>query len=386
MIKKQFLNLYLFVFVAILLAFFVSIIHVSESKKSTITFVSSVPLSGPARELGIEYSSGIDSYFKYTNDSGILKDQNISFEVYDDNYEPYLTRTNITKAIKNRDIYGILGVVGTPTAEEAMKISISKNLPFLMPFSGAEFMYSKDYKNAFALRPSYKMEASKIVDYMVSKGIKKVAIVYQNDSFGLNALKAFNTAIKGSTVELVSEGVYNRNTLSVNYAFNEIKNSKPQAVIIAGTHNPAIGLVKKMQSCNPKCLFFSFSFAGYELLQAEALKKGVNVHNIFIAQVVPPIFIRTKSVVEFEEIYKRYYPKREPSSIAYEGFLVGKVVSTTLVNSTHKNKYGFIDTLSHLNINLLGDRNLTYSKDYHSGLKDVYLLSLDNGKSTTAHE
>lgn len=353
-------------------------------KNKEILFISSAAMSGPAKNLGVEYTSGINSYFKYANEQKMLGGDKISFEIYDDQYEPFLTKTNITKAIKKPNIYGVLGVVGTPTAEEAMKIAINNDIPFLMPFSGAEFLYSNN-ELTFTLRPSYKKEAERMVKYMTASSIKRVAIVYQNDSFGLAALSAFSKSIANSNIELVAEGVYNRNTLSINYAFNEIKKQRPDAVVIAGTHKPSIAVIKKAADENMNCLFFNFSFAGYEPLYEEAKKKAVNLNNIFITQAVAPLFIHSDTADEFKKIYQKYYPEQKPNSIAFEGFLAGKTIVKALSLSKKRSLQGFIDSLTTLNMQL-SNENLAYTANDHAGLKRTYLLRFDKNGSTLIDE
>lgn len=345
------------------------------SKTQSALFVSSAPLTGPAKHLGIQYTNGINAYFKYSGDKKMLGDCKIVFEIYDDHYEPFLTSKNISTALsRNKKAFGILGVVGTPTSEEAVKIAAKKDAPFLAPFSGANFLYETHLAQNFMLRPSYQLEADNMVEFFVKQGIEKIAVFYQNDGYGLSALKSIKNAAQKTNLEVVSEGVYNRNTLSVKYAFNEIKKSNPQVVVIAGTYKPAIEFVEKAQNSGLEWLFFNFSFTGFEPLLEEAQKKIKDPNRIFITQVTPPLFINEESTEEFKKIYAEYYPHEKPNSVAFEGFLAAKVVVAALKNGGCDSKDSFISNLTKLQIKLTEDATLNYTKTDHTGIKKVYLL------------
>ncbi len=375
--NKKYFKFYILVFAA-LCGVWALYISFQTPPPKDIVFVGSAPLSGPTKHLGVEYSNGIDTYFRYANENGLLGKDRVSLDIYDDQYEPFLTKVNITKAIKQQNVYGVLGVVGTPTAEEAMKIAINEGIPFLMPLTGAEFLYDANHLT-FTLRPSYKQEAATMVKYMLAHDIKKVAIVYQNDSFGLTALNAFSKSIAGSGIKLVTEGVYNRNTLSINYALGEIIKYSPQAVIIAGTQKPTVELIKRAEDNKLETLFFNFSFGGYEPIYEEARKKRVNLNKIFITQVVPPLMTNeNEDTRAFKTLYAKYHPSSKPNSIAFEGFLAAKTVVSALAKARNS-RSDFIKSLSSMQIELAG-KKLLYAENDHGGLKDTYLLKLgENG-------
>ncbi len=371
-VGKKYFRVYLFAFVLTVVASVMYFAFQDRGKKE-ILFVGSAPLSGPAKQLGVEYTSGIDTYFRYANETGLIGQDKVVFEAMDDQYEPFLTKMNIAKAIKQKNLYGVLGVVGTPTAEQAVKIALGEGVAFLMPLSGAEFLYGGN-PLIFTLRPSYKKEAEAMVRYMQANNIKSAAIVYQNDSFGLTALNALSKSIEGTQVKLVAEGVYNRNTLSINYALTEIIKHSPQAVIIAGTQKPTVELMKKAAENKADTLFFNFSFGGYEPILEEARKKNINLNNVFIAQVVPSLSANgSEDAKLFLDLYPKYHPNSKPNSIAFEGFLAAKIIISAL-GQDRDSREGFIKALSAINVELAG-KKLSYLHD-HNGLKNTYLLRL----------
>ncbi|MEY4504289.1 MAG: hypothetical protein RL154_582, partial [Pseudomonadota bacterium] len=339
-----------------------------------ITFISSAALSGPLQEIGTQYSRGIESYFNVINDNGGIDGHKIKFRILDDQYEPINTQQNIEKLIaENKNIYAILGVVGTPTSEEALKIAIKKDIPFLMPFSGADFLYNSKYKNLFTLRPSYQQEANEMVKYLTENNLTKIAIFYQNDSYGLSALKAIKKATQNSNIKIVSDGVYNRNTISIRLAFDEIKKGAPQAVIMAGAYKPTNEFIAKYEKSGLRAEFLNFSFVGMDFLKVAA-KNSTN--KILITQATPCLDSNNSDTKEYLQNFLHYFPDAKPNSVALEGYLAAKVIVAALQKSKHINKNEFIKSLSELNLTLFDTNSLTYSKNNRNGLQKVYLLEV----------
>jgi branched-chain amino acid transport system substrate-binding protein len=78
-----------------------------------------------------------------------------------------------------------MGFVGTPTAKVAVPIAEKSNVPYIAPFTGAEFLRNPYKKYVVNLRGSYYQEAEALVKYFVDqKGLKSISVFYQNDGYG----------------------------------------------------------------------------------------------------------------------------------------------------------------------------------------------------------
>ncbi|MBV5320664.1 MAG: ABC transporter substrate-binding protein [Sulfuricurvum sp.] len=346
--------------------------------KNDIVFGSSAALSGPLQDNGIDYTNGIACGFKAFNDAGGIQNRHIKLRVLDDQYEPFITRKNIDSLMRDPDLFGILGVVGTPTSEEALKITARTQIPFLMPLSGAEFLYNYHYEHLFTLRPSYADEARRMVHHMQKQNIQKIAIFYQNDSYGLASLYALQEAVRPTSIKVIAEGVYNRNTLSIHYAFNEITKAQPDAVVIGGALKPTVEFIRKTAQFNPNLSFYTFSFVGYEPLRKALLSENLKNIPMYMTQTVPPLSKNLAEIVLFKRLYKHYYPLKEPTSIAFEGYLASQVILKALSNSSTLSRSSFEHALSKLEFSLVDRQIIRYSKSYHRGLQNVYLLPLNS--------
>lgn len=377
MMSKQFIQIFSLLLLLIGIVSFILTLPFGRSDKADIVFGSSAALSGPLQENGIDYTNGILCGFKAINDAGGIKNHHLKLRVLNDQYEPFITNRNINSLMKNPHLFGILGVVGTPPSEEALKITARSKTPFLMPLSGAEFLYNYPYKNVFTLRPSYSDEARRMVKHMEAQNIHKIAIFYQNDSYGLASLYALQQAIHSTSIHIIAEGVYNRNTLSINYAFNEITKASPEAVVIGGALKPTVEFIRKTAQFNPNLKFYTFSFVGYEALSKALQSASLEEIPMYMTQSVPPLTKNLPEINQFKRLYQRYYPTKAPTSIAFEGYLASQVIIKALQESSNLSQASFLKALSELTLPLNGEV-VHYTSTEHRGLHNVYLLKINS--------
>ena len=73
----------------------------------------------------------------------------------DDGYDPDRSVVQTTKLIEEDNIFALIGAVGTPTAIATVPISSARNVPFIGPFTGAEFLRAPELRSVVNIRASY---------------------------------------------------------------------------------------------------------------------------------------------------------------------------------------------------------------------------------------
>ena len=168
----------------------------STAQLKTIKLGMSNALSGPASDLGKELSKGANTYFSRLNERGGINGRPVELISLDDGYEPKKTVIN-TKKLIDQQVLALFSYVGTPTSYAIMPLLINSQIPYLMPFTGADFLRSPPSNNIINLRASYYQELAAQVDYLIkSQKHKKIALVIQADEFGLTAQTAVNKILK----------------------------------------------------------------------------------------------------------------------------------------------------------------------------------------------
>lgn len=359
------------------LLLFAGTLFLSEKKevfsKESIVLGQSAALSGPTKVLGESMRKGALSFF----DS--KEDIKISLISYDDKYEPEITKKNINKLITEDKVFSIFGVVGTPTSKVAYPLTLEHNIPYLTPFTGAEFLRSPVKKNVINLRNSYFSETKALVDFLVKDLQKsKIGVLYQNDSYGKAGLMGVELALEVNRLPLMMNATYKRNTLSLSHALFELKNSDVDSIIIIGAYKPSAEFIKRAKKEGYKDLVFcNISFVGSKAL-VEVL--GEDTENVYISQVVPlPWDGSNESVKEYQKLFAKKYPNEDFGFVSLEGFLAAKLVYSALKKlDATVTREEFIHSLESIEAGIFKDIKTSLSKSDHQAIDSVFITKYEN--------
>lgn len=317
------------IFLFLIIIFYVYIKDEVFNNK-TILIGSSIPSTGIIKSWGNAVTSGANSYFNYANEKNLIKNKKIEFLTYDDKYEPELTIENINKLIFEDKVFTLFGLVGTPTVKRVLPILYDENLPLFSAFTGASFLRDNYNENFINFRASYDQEIEALMNYIIyKKNLKKIAVFYQNDDYGEEGYISVLDALKRKNLNLVAEGSYKRNTLSITHALNEIKNAKPEVIFMVGAYKTNSLFIKKAkENENLKdVIFCNISFGDANSMINELKRLNTNTNNLIFSQVVPNYMDNSiPSVVEYQTLMKKYYPQEELGFLSLETFLSAKVL------------------------------------------------------------
>jgi len=282
-------TLYLFLYSCLLICFsFGSLANslpekISVNHNSVIKLGVSNPLSGPVSNLGKELNKGANTYFNRINSQEGINGRSVELISLDDGYEPNNTVIN-TKKLIEQQVLALFGYVGTPTSHAIMPMLNKSEIPFLFPFTGADFLRSPDHNNIFNLRASYYQELEAQINYLVSiKRFKKIALVIQADEFGLAGQRAISKILKIKQLEVILTTRYRRNTDDIEDALIKLTTQPIEAVIFVGTYQPFIRLINLAYQQKLDLVFTSLSFIGGHNL----LNKIPDASKIVLSEVVP---------------------------------------------------------------------------------------------------
>jgi len=342
---------------------------------------ASIPKSGIMKAWGTSVHAGANAYFNYVNESRLLPDdKKIELISLDDKYEPELTEENIQKLIKTDNLFALFGFVGTPTAKNILPILEDIDIPFIAPFTGASFLRNPSYKHFVNFRSSYDEEIDKIVGFLnEKKNIKKFAVFYQNDNYGEEGYISLISSLKKRDLKLHGEGMYKRNTLSIKHAFSEIKDEKPEAIIMVGAYRANALFIKKAKKDEnlKDVIFCNLSFSDAN----EMIKLlNFNTKNLLFSQVVPSYNdYKVEVIREYKYLMKKYFPNVPLGFISLESFLAAKTVTMAIKNVDGlltRNK--FLNSLRNIPQKTLKGIDLNYYNNQL--LNKVYLFEYTNSK------
>lgn len=340
------------------------------------------PFSGSLHTLGDELMLGVNSYFKYINESGGVYGRVFRVITKDDRYEPKITADNAEELIKKYKVFSLFGFIGTPTSQVALPIAIENRTPFIGALTGADFLREIP-RNPLVLngRTSYTKEIESLVEYFVDEQkYTKIAVFYQNDSYGRSGLQGVKEALHKRNIKIIVEGSYKRNTLSVGHALYEISQMNPEVVIMIGSTKPTAEFIKRART-NKNFEYVKFgaiSFIGSSLLLKELQN---NAKNIIFSQVVPSPWTSPSQEVDlYRELMDKYNPNTQYSYISLEGFFIAKLTTELFKRVGEKfTKEDFIDQMRYLYSDIENHQDMDESKRVCKCLNNVYLTKYEDG-------
>ncbi|KPA10852.1 ABC transporter substrate-binding protein [Candidatus Magnetomorum sp. HK-1] len=345
--------------------------------ETEIVLGQSCAMTGPAGALGTLMKAGLEAYFAKVNDTGGIHGKKIRLKSEDDGYEPNKAIVNTRKLLEQDKVFMLIGEVGTPTSKAVTPIIEQQKVPFFGPFTGAEFLRNPYKRYVVNVRGSYYQEMEKLASYLVdNKGFKKISCFYQNDGYGQAGLSGIKIALKKRSMELVSTGTYERNTLAVKGALMTIRKSKPDAVIMVGAYKPCAEFIKLAKKVGlQKSVFCNISFVGTDNLKNELGEAG---QGCIISQVVTYPWDQSVPLVkEYQETMKKYKPQVKTGFVSLEGYMVAKLWCMILKETANITREDFLNTVSKIGKFDLGGIVLQYGPSDNQGMDKVFLTIID---------
>ena len=349
----------------------------------SIVFGQSAAISGEARLLGGNMRLGIRAAFEEANRAGGVHGRELRLLVRDDRYEGEAAVSN-TRELIAHGVFGLIGAVGTPTSNVAEPIASEARVPYIGAFTGAGLLRREDQRYVVNLRASYDQETEEMVERLTTDlGFTRIAILYQDDSYGYAGLTGTRKALDKRDMALVSEGTYVRNTIAVKRALLKIRDSNPQAVIIIGAYRPAAEFIKWARKIGMRAVFVNISFVGSNPLLDEL---GAAGEGVVVTQVVPfPRDTRIPVVAEYQAAIREIDPSAQPGFISLEGYLAGRLVVEALRASADSagappTRETFLTYLEEAGPMDLGGFEVQYGPGDNQGSDAVFLTVIRGGR------
>ena len=299
-----------------------------------VVFGQSAALSGPAAELGVGMRLGILAAFEEANRAGGINGRLLELRSLDDSYEPEAAIANTAELIDSDEVFALIGAVGTPTSRSATPVAAAADIPYVAPFTGAGFLRNDDWTNIVNLRASYAQETEEMVERLtVDLGIERIAVLFQDDSFGRAGYFGALAALERRGMEPVAIGFYPRNTTAIKTALLDLKAGNPEAVIMVGAYEPVGTFISWSRNTGFDPVFITLSFVGANAL---ANQLGAVGEGVLVTQVVPfpfddstPVVAAYRAALEhlgsMHADFDHVDPDPVPGFVSLEGYIAGRL-------------------------------------------------------------
>jgi ABC-type branched-subunit amino acid transport system substrate-binding protein len=356
---------------SVLISFFLCL--ASPAASAEIVLGHSGDFSGTSAALTTDYVRGMNAYFDDLNKKGGVRGEKIKLVSLDDGFNADKTAENTKALIGTHNAVVLVGFRGTANMLKIVPIVQAAGIAQIGNTSGAKSLRDPYVPNLFHVRASTTDEIEAAVNHAWTIGIKKIAVLYQDDAFGKEGLDAMNAAMQKRGATPVAVAPVPRGTVDVAKAIEVIAAAQPQAVLLIGQAKPNSAFIKGVHQKGVKPQFFVLSVSSG--LHAELKEPAAGV---IVSQVVPYPFTELGNPVVRE--YQGMISATSDKTFSYnsmEGFLNAKLVIRALQKTPAPiTRAKLIATLESMNNEDLGGFALTYGKQSNLGSRFVNLTMI----------
>lgn len=345
-----------------------------------ITIGSCVDRSGQLRLRGVAATEGARVYFQSINDRGGVNGRKINFVTKDDGYDPEKAIDCYNLLVEARMFAGTV-FLGTATAAKYVPMTEEHRVPIVGFLTGARFLHEPFHRYVFTARASFDDEAEQQVDVLWNKlGLRKIAVVYQEDALGAAVDAAVTDSLKKLHGEPVAHISFPRLTRDVDDVVRRLAATNPEAVILGGTADAIPDMAKKIHAQKMKILLVALSPATDPLIDGA----GAQADGTLITQDFPFIDGSLPGVKLYRELLKKYAPGQTPDISGFEGFIYAAVVVDALKRAgrdlTRDRFINALEATHNLDLGLGPSFEVSYTPQQHSGIRTVSFGVVKNGK------
>ncbi|MDR7150913.1 ABC-type branched-subunit amino acid transport system substrate-binding protein [Hydrogenophaga palleronii] len=341
------------------------------------------PLTGVLASTGKQMVVGGQIYFDHINATGGVNGQQIRLEVADDGYKVDETVRLTKEALANPAVVALFGFAGTANVGKLLTDGVltQGGAALVAPYTGSEPLRTPFNPWIFHVRAGYGDETEHMVQQVTTLGMKRVAVMYQDDGFGKAGLQGVERALAKRGLTLSAAAPYERNTDQVDEAVKTIRASDAQAVIMISVNRPTSAFIQRYREAGGGAQLYNISVVDpAEIVKLAGLK---HAHGLGVSQVVPYPFMPAMPVVrEYQQLLKKYAPSELVNYTSFEQFLGAKVLVEGLRRSGPKpTRAGVIKALETMGNFDLGGTVVRYAPDNRIGSRYVEVTVIGgNGK------
>ena len=344
-----------------------------SAARADIVIGQVAPLSGVLASTGKQMVLGGSIYFRHVNAQGGVHGQKIAVKVLDDGYKVDETVRLTRELLADPEVVALFGFAGTSNIGKLLSDGVlaQGGAALVAPYTGGEPLRNPFNPWIFHVRAGYADETEHMVQQVTTLGMKRIAVMYQDDGFGKAGLEGVQKALAKRQLELAALAAYDRNTDQVDDAVAKIMQSDAQAVIMIAVNKPSSAFIKRYREVGGGAQLYNISVVdAAEIVKLAGLK---NAHGLGIAQVVPfPYQPKLPVVREYQALLQKYAPDELVNYTSFEEFLGAKVLVEALRRAGPGPTRGkVIKALESLGSYDLGGVTVNYSPTNRVGSRSV---------------
>jgi branched-chain amino acid transport system substrate-binding protein len=279
-----------------------------------------MPYSGPLSAFGT-MGRAEAAYFDFVNQAGGVNGRKIRLISLDDGYSPPRTIEQTRKLVESDQVLLLFSSFGTPTNTAALKYANANRVPQLfIAATGLKWGDPRSYPWTMAFLPSQKTGTDGYVRYLLQQRPgAKVAVLYQNDDFGKDYLKALRDHL-GAKADgmIVAEASYESTDPTVDSQIATLKGSGADTLFSFASPKFAAQSIRRTHDIGWKPLHFVVytSISVRAVLQPAGLEKASGVMaSTFVKDPTDPQWNDDPEIARWRAWMRKHYPDGDTAEI-----------------------------------------------------------------------
>ncbi|HEX4111272.1 MAG TPA: amino acid ABC transporter substrate-binding protein [Stellaceae bacterium] len=229
---------------------------------STITFGSSMQLTGQDANLGRYYRDAYTLTIDQINKAGGIKiggkSVPITLKLLDNQSDANLAVRQYVGLVTQDKVDFLLGPYASGTTIPVSSVSEKYQIPMVEGGGASPQIFSRGYKYIFGLLPpadDYFASTITMLEQLQPKA-KTVALVTADDAFDVSVAKGTRKLLKAANMEIVLDQSYAAKTTDFSSIMAQIKSKQPDVVFWGGLEPEVLNALRQSKSLdvNPKLL------------------------------------------------------------------------------------------------------------------------------------
>lgn len=244
-------------------------------------------LTGPLALTTADALKVTSGYIDFVNSQGGINGNQLKFVVRDDGYDPKRTPGMVDDIIAKDHVVALVNGAGTANTAALLKTGIlnKHKIPLVGVFSGSEVIRGAGSEQVFHTRASYHDEIMKIARHVSTIGLKRVAVLYQDDGFGADVLASVAKASQEYKFDVVLKSPYKFGEQNFTMQAKQMIDTHPQAILLMGVPEAVYRFMKVFDAPLGFAQIYALSFVSAKGLAEFAGED--KIRGIGISQVVP---------------------------------------------------------------------------------------------------
>ena len=324
---KNFMQCYLVVFMCAVTAY-------GKTKSSTdnvITFGQSATFDGSFGLYGKIIKNGILACMYRVNDQGGVRGKKLNLVSLNDSGDPRQTQKNVDQLL-SQGIDMFIGNMGTRSVLKILPYIQDEKIAMFFPWGSDEKLRDSSLTNIINGPGLLKPQLTAIVDY-IEKNIRhrKIAIFHADDDFSISASHDLTAELKRRDVAACAVASYNRFTLDIETAANNLLPSDPKIVICLATSTPVVKLINNffLQGHYGTTFFgIDSTFFVGDIIRARGA-------DFYYSSAVPnPLTSSIGLAKQYLQDIEKYFPQENPNVLSFTYYVAVAIIVEAMKNTS----------------------------------------------------